>query len=146
MKSMLSKIEKVRGELSERTTIPLIYLPTLKERLVVACTLTNHRQRSTARRSRAVINSTYNRKQAQKVYLEVLDTTPQLFLPFLLAISPKATRSFDLSQLQQQGHSAPHQFHLSTSIKKLLETVAREQEINKSCYYEALLERLFPPG
>ncbi|ORX97638.1 hypothetical protein BCR34DRAFT_496692, partial [Clohesyomyces aquaticus] len=50
----------------------------------------------------------YKQKKANNVYLEVLNKDPYLFLPFILAISPSACRTFNASKLCQrlkQEHS-----------------------------------------
>ncbi|KAI1370203.1 hypothetical protein F4677DRAFT_439044 [Hypoxylon crocopeplum] len=80
----LTHINELIEALARQQTIPPSHLATLEERLVIACKSRNRQLRGIERRSRREIRYRYKQNKAQKVYLNVLDENPHLFLPFLL--------------------------------------------------------------
>ncbi|EXJ66021.1 uncharacterized protein A1O5_10635 [Cladophialophora psammophila CBS 110553] len=142
MSSKLSQIDKVSKDLNRNKTVPFVYLRTLEDRLVLLCTFFGRQPRSAERRPKKEVNAVYCCKKAQKVYFEVLETYPHVFLPFILAISPRSCLSFDLSQL---GHynSPPDGFHWSNNVKETFASIGQKREISEGTYYKKVIEVLF---
>lgn len=143
--SKSSHIYEILGQLNRRQTIPSFHREALEERLVISCKPLGRQQRRKVRRTQQEIRSHYKQRKAQKVYLEVLDEDPHVFLPFILAISPKACESFDISGFCQ-CHKKCKRIYLSNDAKTIFEDIAKRQKLDQSPHYKRLIEVLFPQG
>ncbi|ORX99354.1 hypothetical protein BCR34DRAFT_495444, partial [Clohesyomyces aquaticus] len=110
----------------------------LKKQLVIACKPLTRQPRRKVRRSQSDILSHYKQKKANNVYLEVLNKDPHLFLPFILAISPSACRTFNASKLCQRLKQE-HPIQLQNNAKIVLNNIANKNSIIRSPYYKKLI-------
>ncbi|KAF2185279.1 hypothetical protein K469DRAFT_665560 [Zopfia rhizophila CBS 207.26] len=138
-----SRVYEVLKDLNRRQTIPANHRTTLEERLAIACKPLTRQPREKVPRARRDVRSYHKRKKAQSVYLGVLDEAPHVFLPFILAISPKACECFDSSDFCQD-HKKQNRIPLSSEAKSILEEIAEKHEISQSPHYKRLIELLFP--
>lgn len=139
----VSRVYEILTDLNRRRAIPIIHQATLEERLVIVCKPLDRLPRLKVPRPNLNVKSHYRQRRAQRVYLEVLDEDPCVFLAFILAISPRACESFDLRGFRQQ-HQKQSGTHLNDELKSTLDAIAEKQHFKQSPYYERLIESLFP--
>ena len=139
-----ARIYDLFDELRVSRTIPLSHQPTLKKNLVIAFKRPLRKAAHPGRRSIQQLNAQFVHNKAIKVYLHVLDLDPHLFLAFILAISPRACRDFDVQAFFKQHK---HQkLHLTDAAKSILEKNAQEADIRTNPLFRRLITSLFPEG
>jgi hypothetical protein len=133
-------------ELNKRGTIPSYRRKVLEDRLVIACKNPGRQPRAKVPRERKQILANSRENKCHRVYLEVLDENCHAFLPFILAISPRACVSFNLGEFLR--YQADHRCKLDLSIeaKGLLDEIARRRGLIQSPHFEKLIQSVFPEG
>ena len=141
-------IYTIQDKLNEHGTIPTIYQTTLEDRLVIACRPLGRLQRRTVARPQKEIKLLSKQRHATRVYLNILDMDPHVFLPFIIAVSPKACESFNLSDFHQRHSKRDRlRLHLKNETRLVLEGMAqREEIISQSTHFKRLIELLFQPS
>jgi hypothetical protein len=131
-------------ELNKRGTIPSYRRKDLEDRLIIACKDLGRQPRAQNPRERKQILANSRENKAHRVYLEVLDENCHAFLPFVLAISPRACVSFNLGEFlrYQTGHLC--RLDLNIEAKGLLDEIARKRGLIQSPHYEKLIKEVFP--
>lgn len=143
--SILSVISRTYDELQCSQKILFSYWGTLEQQLLIICKPYGRLSRTRARRSKQEYMSHYRQKKAQGVYLKVLETYPHIFLPFLLAASPRACPGVDLVIFSQHLNKPPRP-KFSRSIQSILEKTAKKVGIFESFNFRRLTELLFIQG
>lgn len=138
-------IDKVLRDLRRCRTIPLSYRTALEERLVILCKPLNRQPRRKVPRAIRDNRLHHNQKKAQNVYLQILEEAPGVFLPFLIAISPRACEELDLSTFLQ-NYKEQEQIQLRNDAEEIFEKTANTHGINESSHYKKLIRLLFPKG
>jgi hypothetical protein len=69
-----------------------------------------------------------------------------VFLPFILAILPRACASFNLNKFFQYYKDCRYRLDLIIETKELLERIARRRGFIQNPYYRKLIESIFPEG
>ncbi|QSS51654.1 hypothetical protein I7I53_07026 [Histoplasma capsulatum var. duboisii H88] len=115
------RVFDVLRELNRRRTIPSSYQKILEERLIITLKpLATRLERSKTRRPKEEYQERYKEKKAQKVYSEILEDYPHIFIPFILAI--QFTCLFAKSKKQRiisRGISFGDSFHrMGDAIEK----------------------------
>lgn len=136
-------INKVAKEISGG--IPSHYHVDLENRLGIAF---GERKRHTSRgtrRSRGEHLAASRENHARKVYLQVLDRNYHLFLPFILAISPRGSVDLKIEELFQ--HDWDHvQIDDSTKTKELIESIAVKRTFSHNLIYIRFMKFIFSTG
>lgn len=140
-----SRINDIFQELNQSRTIPSLYQDALEDRLLITCQRFSRQQRQTVPRAPNEYRSQHQRKKASTVYLKILDCDPHLFLPFILAITPKACETFNVFKFQQQKAEG-NRLVLNDSAKLILEDIAKNCKIDSNPHFRRLIEALFPKG
>ena len=143
MPRALDHVYNVLEELNQSMTIPPIHQTTLENRLVIAFTPLDRLERRKVPRSRQQIKLRSMERKAARLYLKILDEDPDIFIPFIITVSPKACESFDLSSFLQRRkkHSG---IHLKLGARLVLEDIAQRSEIiSRSACYTRLIKWLF---
>jgi hypothetical protein len=136
----------VRQELNTRRSIPIYQQAELEVRLVIAFKEPERQPRAVVPRERKQILANTRENKAHKVYLQVLDEDCHVFLPFILATSPRACVSFDLGGFSQQHKDHRFRLDLSIETKELLEGIARRQGFIQNPYFKKLIKSIFLEG
>ena len=143
--STLSVIGRIHDELSCHWTIPSSYRSTLEQRLLIFGKSFDRQPRFQTRRSKREYMSHYREKRAQRVYLDVLENFTHNFLPFLLAVSPRACSGIDLIAVSQCLSKKPR-LRINYSIRTILEDTAKTVGIFESKNFKRLVAFLFDSG
>ncbi|OJD28255.1 hypothetical protein ACJ73_00334 [Blastomyces percursus] len=137
------RVFDVLRELNRRRTIPLSYQKILEERLIITLKpLATRLERSKTRRPKEEYQERYKEKKAQKVYSEILEDYPHIFIPFILAIQPRACQRFDLEKFRQ--HDLTDRIDLGNDVQAMLGSIAQKEGFNQNPLYKLLIESLFP--
>jgi hypothetical protein len=75
--------------------------------------------------------------------LEILDEDPNIFLPFILQVSEKTCRTFNISRFIQQ-HQKESRIKLNTEAKDTLDDIAARNDILQARGYKKLVAFFFP--
>ena len=141
----LSRTNQIFDELNQYQTIPSSFHSILQERLTITCATTSGHHRQETPQSPKNIRSRHKQKKANRVYLAILDYDPNLLIPFILAISPRACETFDVLRFCRL-YTRTKKLHLKNDANLLLEKISRESQIDHSPYYKRLTEALFSKG
>lgn len=133
----------VLRELNRRETIPQVYLKDLEQRLVVTFkkSVPGRRIPNKARRSKEEYKLQYTAKKAQQIYVEVAEDLPYLYIPFILAISPKSCEKFDLGLFRRERLTET--VNLKDNIRLILEDIATRNEFDQDRLFRKLIRTLF---
>ena len=141
MKDRHTSICEKHKVLAELKTIPAEYHLDLEERLGLAFQEFGRRQTQSGDRKTILVR--HRQKKAAKVYSTIFDRRPNTFLPFLLAISPRACRTFNaFNYCEQYNELAKIAF--SDAARQILEHLARKRHIYEKPRYKEFLYLLFP--
>ncbi|KAF1357329.1 hypothetical protein EJ07DRAFT_128674 [Lizonia empirigonia] len=138
-----STVHKTLLEISEQQRIPSRLLDTLEKHLIIFCTPYPRLPRSDSLRARRDVRSYYKKKRAQKVYVDMLDNAPQIFLPFILVVTPKACenlKAIDFYQMPTDGR----RMKLRRGTKLVFDEIAEKNGLNDSPQYKKMIKVLFP--
>jgi len=133
-------------QLNNGGAIPSLHLSTLESGLILAFTDFKRLPRAEIRRGRKEVVAHSRQGKAGKIYLQVLDEDSHIFLPFILAISPRRSRTFDLKGFFLHHRDSGCKLQLSNEAGRQLEEIARRQEFTQSTHYKKLMKSLFPQG
>jgi hypothetical protein len=139
-------IYSVSKELNTRGAIPSYRQKDLEDRLVIAFKEPGRQPRAEVPREQKQILANSRENKARKVYLQVLDEDGHVFLPFILAISPRACVSFDLDRYFRYHEDRRCGLQLSVETKGLLEGIARRRGFIQNPHYKKLVQLVFPQG
>ncbi|KAI1134809.1 hypothetical protein F5Y05DRAFT_416966 [Hypoxylon sp. FL0543] len=140
----LASIYEIRDQINRLRSIPTAYYKVLEDRLVIACGEFKRQDRSEKPRSLGQIKARHAQKKANEVYLRILDEDPQIFLPFIVAISTNAScAGFDLKRFLEL-HDKRANLCLGTAGRATLQNIARRRGIESSIAFERLIQSLFP--
>lgn len=140
MATQVSRILKIAGELETSREIPATYREALEIRLAIAFGSFKRRPRQRIPRTPKEKRHHYQQKKAQKIYLDVLEMDSYIFIPFILAISPRACETFDILGFRRQ-HKNLERIHITN--KHFLDEIAVAVGIDQVTDYKRLAERLF---
>ncbi|KAJ5416137.1 hypothetical protein N7465_004832 [Penicillium sp. CMV-2018d] len=136
-------IYKKHKEIGAEKTIPQADISLFEERLVIVCTVNktqNHTRRTTPKPNREKLIQSRERT-AQRLYLNILEKFPAIFLAFILTVSPRASIDFDLSAFCEQHTEQP--IVLRDNVESLLWQSAIKYCIEKSKAFGKLMSLLF---
>lgn len=137
------RIDKVIDELIEHGAILPKHRANLESRLPIVCGLPRPPPSNGSKYSRAEIASHARMKQARNVYSSILDRSPLLFLPFIIAVGPGASPSINISETKRR-FSRQSKIRLDASSRSFLQDVAERNNIVKSREFQQALAVLFP--
>ena len=137
--------ENVCKELSNGCTIPLLYQITFEEALAITCQDFSHRQSRSDKGPQSNIKgrSRYFHKKANSVYLRILEYDPHIFIPFVLAFTPRACEKFDVSTFCQKH---PKGSRLTTISKEDVVRIGNKLNIDEHPHFKILTSVLFTKG
>ncbi|KAJ5084779.1 hypothetical protein NUU61_009358 [Penicillium alfredii] len=127
-------------EIETLETIPAADQTLLGERLAIACVA----QESQQRRREPLENREYlaqtRQRKARKIYLEVLEKDPYLFLAFILTFSPRVCDRIDSRFFQQHRE---RKIFLSNDANLLLWQIAIKHGIDRTVHFRNLMRSIF---
>lgn len=139
------RICQVVGVLDQRQSIPSEYEPIFEERIVLICNPLERLPRKATPRPKAEYKAHDLLKKARKIYLEVLERFPLVFVPFILAVSPASCQTWKASEMWRdlQGCKATP---LSNNIYNYMERLAIDRGIHQTAVYKRIKQLLYPKG
>ncbi|KAH2835848.1 hypothetical protein KXV85_005017 [Aspergillus fumigatus] len=141
------RIFRVLEEINRRRTIPDIYHEALEDRLVITFTQpSGPLKRSKTRRPKKEYKLQYENTKAHRVYVEILEDYPQLFIPFILATPPKSCETFKLGGFREKHDLSAVKVDLRPDIRRTLDNIANRKGFNQNRRYRRLICTLFPSG
>jgi hypothetical protein len=147
MDKIISLIDKTITVLDRRRRVPLTLEEDFKERLCITFVPLERLKKSTGQRRAAESRTLHVRKRAHEVYLEILDESPRIYLPFILSVSPQTCRPLNSSGFLEQynrQHPQPINIQLDLDAKALFTQTSEECNFSKSGAYKKLIRILFP--
>ena len=99
---ILATINKLTIELNRRQSIPTVHTEPLQERLIITFMPFQPLARNIKRRDNAECRVQHERKKARSLYLDVLDETPELYIP---RVGPVG-KGYTLTAALQDGRRA----------------------------------------
>jgi hypothetical protein len=144
--SIALRISNVTQELTRRRTIPSAYLCDLEKRLFITFeSPTGRLKRRRTIRSKQEYKSQYGKRKAQKMYLEILEDAPQIFVPFVLAVSPESCERFNLESFRKKA-DLRSKLDFKDDVLSTLQEIARKGKFDRNPLYQQLISSLFPNG
>lgn len=132
------------NDINARQTIPAANISILEQRLVIVCMVPQTQQRR-PRRSTRLESCEYvgqsRERKALRIYSDVLDELPDIFLPFILVVSPNACCKFELSRFFQQHRKQP--ITLCNDANLMLWRIATTHGIENTVRFRKLMNSLF---
>lgn len=138
------RVFDILQEINRRRTIPAFYREILEERLIITFKPLGVQKRGKTPRSKEEYRVKYKEKKAQKVYLEILEDYPHIFIPFILAITPKGCERFNVTEFRQ-NHGLTEKIDLGDHVRATLESIARKRMFSQNPLFQLLIESVFPP-
>lgn len=130
----MDTLARIEWELHESRSFSTFYSEKLEERLPIA--LIRNMDPNNNRQSR------HRRKVAHRLYNDVFEYDHHTFLLFILAISPRACESFNLSAWRQSRRK--HVLCLGPSARTKLEAIASNSGFSDNLKFKDLIRSLFP--
>ncbi|KAH2362714.1 hypothetical protein KXV98_004797, partial [Aspergillus fumigatus] len=130
-------------QLNRRQSMLGDYESTLEERLVLVCNPPKRLQRMKIPRRKSEYSSHDRLKRARKIYLEVLENFPLIFVPFILVVPPNACRTWKASEVQRHLKDCEG-IHLSYETRANFDGIAKKRNIDQTAAYIRLRSLLFP--
>lgn len=128
-------------EIETSQTIPAADQTLLGERLAIACVA----QETQQRRLKPLENREYllqtRQRKARRIYLEVLEKDPCIFLAFILTVSPRVSYRIDISRFFQQHRE--RKIFLSNDANLLLWKIAIKHGVDKTVHFRKLMRSIF---
>lgn len=140
----LASIYKLRDQLNNLNSIPTRYRSLLEHRLIIACSEFKRQDRGKAVRPHRENKTRHVEKRAHKLYLDVLDVDPQIFIPFLLIVNTNTACVKYKLELFRQHHNQRVKIRLGNADKIFLKDIARRHGIGGSIAFQKLIHALFP--
>lgn len=141
----LQSIQDMVEQLNRRQSMLGDYESTLEERLVLVCNPPKRLQRMKIPRRKSEYSSHDRLKRARKIYLEVLENFPLIFVPFILVVPPNACRTWKASEVQRHLKDCEG-IHLSYETRANFDGIAKKRNIDQTAAYIRLRSLLFPTG
>lgn len=141
----LTETFAVREDLIRERSIPQALWPTLERRLAIAFIPWTRHARTKERLTQQQRQERFRHKKAQEVYLGVLDRDVSLFIPFLLAVSPRKCEIVDVKAIRQ-GVEQQVKIIFNAATKAQLGEIAARLRFDENRAFKRLLEWLFPNG
>lgn len=142
--SNFTPIYKKNEDIIARQTIPATDIPILGKRLAIVCAIPPTQERG-ANGLKRIENREYlarsRERRVREIYLEVLEKFPDIFLAFILTVSPKACRQFNVRSFLQQHTKQP--LALCDDASLVLWRIATEHGIEKTARFQKLIKSLF---
>ncbi|KAF4627054.1 hypothetical protein G7Y89_g11104 [Cudoniella acicularis] len=140
---MMQRLLHLATEISDG--IPSSYHNKLEERLAVAW---GERRKRNRQPSRAETEKSTRENRARDFYLRVQDMDCLLFLPFVLAYSPRACADIKITEIAGLKNYRRDKVHVDTSgkTKGLIESIAITRGFAKNITYLAFIKKIFPEG
>ncbi|KAI0837863.1 hypothetical protein F5Y06DRAFT_287694 [Hypoxylon sp. FL0890] len=140
----LASIYEIRDRIKRFQSIQTTCYKVLEDRLVIACGKFKRQDRREKPRSPGQTKARHARKKAHEVYLHILDEDPQIFLPFLVAVSTDTgCVGLDLKRFfefhDQRANLSP-----GTADRAILQDIARRRQIESTIAFKRLIRALFP--
>jgi hypothetical protein len=142
---ILQRIQEMVEQLNRLQSIPGDYESTLEERLVLVCNPPKRLERMKIPRRKGEYSSHDRLKRARKIYLEVLENFPHVFVPFILVVPPNACRTWKASEVQQHLKGC-NGIRLSYETRANFDGIAKKRDIGQTAAYKRLRSLLFPAG
>jgi hypothetical protein len=142
---LLQVITHIHDEITRTDNIPATYWETLDERILIFGKSHGRLPRNEEPRKKQEYMSHFRLKNAQKVYVSVLERAPHYFIPFLLATSPRACQSIKLDNIIDCLNK-PSRLPLNKNIQSIIEKAARKAAIFDSSNFQRLIQLLFAQG
>ncbi|KAJ5640311.1 uncharacterized protein N7484_008173 [Penicillium longicatenatum] len=143
--SIFNKAEDIDAERSVSDDDVLL----LAERLVILCSIheTQKRGRGKKQNHEKVPNhekvNRYRDRTAQRVYLTVLKECPDIFIAFILVVSPRYCIEFDLRTFRKQHKAKAKPIALFNDCESIFRRIAIEHSLEKSETFQILIKQLF---
>ncbi|KAL4766959.1 hypothetical protein BDW60DRAFT_201170 [Aspergillus nidulans var. acristatus] len=139
------RMSNIQQELNRRQTIPTDYHDTLEKRLAITFKPPPSRlERRKTRRDKKEYKLKYNTRKAQKVYVEILEDYPHIFVPFILSVSPDACQRLDLEEFRK-SLDITGKVDLGDDAQAILDSIAKKIGFDQSRLYQRLRKSLFSP-
>ena len=139
----LPKLSKILDELEWLGGIPEQYQMIIEERVIILCTKIGRQPPQSNPRTSKAYQLQHQQKKAREVYRSVLHQCPHIFLPVLIAVSPRNTRRFRLRDFQGQKKEQKGT-HLSLQSRWTLKSLAIREGFADSPDFSSVIEKLFP--
>ncbi|KAL2784140.1 hypothetical protein BJX66DRAFT_317156 [Aspergillus keveii] len=143
---ILPRIDNMVDRLNHIQSIPSEYELILEDRLVLVCKPPQRLNRKKEPRSKSEYSAHARLKRARETYMEVLESAPSIFVPFILVVSPNACRTWKASEIRERL-SVRDAVRLGDETRAKIEEIARKRDINQTAVYRRLRALLFvsPP-
>ncbi|EXJ72775.1 uncharacterized protein A1O5_03922 [Cladophialophora psammophila CBS 110553] len=143
-----SKINAIRAELIRHKRIPLIYEENLEEGLSITFSFPKRlKRRAGVRQNDRDYKLRSNQKRANLVYLRILDEIPQIYISFILAVSPQDCAPLDITLLVQQYSSQnlqPEAIQFDAGTERIIKEISTKHNCDRNPHYQKLLNILYP--
>lgn len=141
------RIFRVLEEINQHHTIPDIYHKALEDHLVITFTQpSGPLKQSKTHHPKKEYKLQYKNTKAHRVYVEILEDYPQLFIPFILATPPKSCETFKLGEFQEKHDLSAIKVDLKPNIQRTLDNITNRKGFNQNQRYQHLICTLFPSG
>lgn len=136
-----ANIYKKHAEIKEEHTIPEADVPLFVERLIIVCADNKTSRHGRGRIPNAEKLNQSRERTAQRLYLKILDKYPDIFLAFILTISPRSSINFDFRAFCEEHNK---QFVvLIADAESLFWRIAVENGIEKSQAFQKITNLYF---
>jgi hypothetical protein len=142
---ILQRFHDIIEVLDQQQSIPSDYEPIFEERLILICSTPGRLPRKETPRPKSEYKAHDQLKRARKIYLEVLERFPRLFVPFILVVSPRSCQTWKASAMWKDLKGCMG-IPLGDKIYQHMECVARNRDISQTAVYKRMKLLLFPPG
>ncbi|RAH84385.1 hypothetical protein BO86DRAFT_416919 [Aspergillus japonicus CBS 114.51] len=122
--NMIERINELFEQLSRVKSVPNDYVSLVEERLTLICRPPDRLRRMETARPKREYNLHDRLKRARRIYLEVLEVFPSIFLPFIMTVSPNSCRSWKTSDVRKNLQSCKSAA-LSGEVLNDLENIAK---------------------
>lgn len=135
-----ASIYRKHEDISRTKAIPSSDISLLEERLVIVCKVFEAPQPKPGGRGNKELLAQSRQRKAQKIYREVLDVCPDIFLAFLLTVSPRSSIGFDLPTFHNLHQ--PQHITLSEKAISLLWQIATRHGFQNSGPFQLLMRSI----
>jgi hypothetical protein len=135
----LSPIYEIWEEINRSQTISVSCFEIIGERLNIAFTVPEKKQRRSSQGQKPNYKSAHQRKKARNIYLDVFATDVHIFIPFILTISPRACEGFRIS-IFHQHHEKKTKIHFNDETLALLWRAARQYGCDNTVHFRKLMQ------
>lgn len=127
------RIFRVLEEINQRHTIPNIYYEALEDCLVITFTQpSGPLKQSKTCYLKKEYKLQYKNTNTHRVYVEILEDYPQLFIPFILATPPKSCETFKLGEFREKHDLSAVKVDLRPNIQQTLDNITNQKGFNQN--------------